>query len=104
MTNISTPPSIALMPDLEAAWQDVDISFDRFCLVAGIGAMEQVLREDAQRLGLTDFLMCGTAPLSRHHCAKVWSLRQPHEREPFHAADYHHRSGFGQASISGPWR
>src|SRR5450759_2122344 len=50
MTNITTPSSIALMPGLEAAWQDVDISFDRFCLVAGIGAMEQVLREDAQRL------------------------------------------------------
>src|ERR1019366_3910086 len=50
MTNTSTPSSIALMPGLEAAWQDVAISFDRFCLVAGIGAMEQVLREDAQRL------------------------------------------------------
>jgi putative transposase len=50
MKNITTPSLIALRPDLEAAWQDVDISFDRFCLVAGIGAMEQVLREDAQRL------------------------------------------------------
>jgi hypothetical protein len=50
MTNITTPSSIARMPGLEAAWQDVDISFDRFCLVAGIGAIEQVLREDAQRL------------------------------------------------------
>ena len=50
MTNIATPSSIALMRGFEAAWQDVDISFDRFCLVAGIGAMEQVLREDAQRL------------------------------------------------------
>ena len=50
MTNITTPSSIALMPSLEAAWQDVDITFDCFCLVAGIGAMEQVLREDAQRL------------------------------------------------------
>ena len=49
MTNIITPSSIAPMPSLEAAWQDVDSSFDRFCLVAGIGAMEQVLREDAQR-------------------------------------------------------
>ena len=28
----------------------MDISFDRFCLMAEIGAMEQVLREDAQRL------------------------------------------------------
>src|SRR5450830_1322179 len=50
MTNITTPSTIALMPGFEAAWQDVDSSFDRFCLVAGIGAMEQVLREDAQRL------------------------------------------------------
>jgi putative transposase len=50
MTNITTPSSIGQMPGLKAAWQDVDISFDRFCLVAGIGAMEQVLREDAQRL------------------------------------------------------
>ena len=50
MTNITTPSSIALMPSLQAAWRDVDISFDRFCLVAGIGAIEQVLREDAQRL------------------------------------------------------
>src|SRR5450759_1609910 len=50
MTNIITPSSIAPMPSLEAAWQDVDSSFDRFCLVAGIGAMEQTLREDAQRL------------------------------------------------------
>ena len=50
MTNITTPTSITLMPSLEAAWQDVDISFDRFGLVAGIGAIEQVLREDAQHL------------------------------------------------------
>ena len=50
MTNITTPSSIVLMPDLEAAWQDVDSSFDRFCMVVGIGAKEQVLREDAQRL------------------------------------------------------
>jgi putative transposase len=50
MTTITTPSSVALMRGLEAAWHDVDISFDRFCLVAGIGAMEQVRREDAQRL------------------------------------------------------
>ncbi len=38
------------MPRLEAAWQDVDSSFERFCLTAGIDAMEQMLRGDAQRL------------------------------------------------------
>lgn len=50
MTNPSTTSPIALVPGLEAAWQDVDSSFERFCLTAGIGAMEQMLCEDAQRL------------------------------------------------------
>jgi transposase-like protein len=39
-----------LVPSLEAAWQDVDRSFERFCLTAGIGAIEQMLCEDAQQL------------------------------------------------------
>jgi len=38
------------VPSLETAWQDVDRSFERFCLTAGIGAIEQMLCEDAQRL------------------------------------------------------
>jgi hypothetical protein len=32
------------------AWRDVDSSFERFCLTAGIGAIEQMMREDAQQL------------------------------------------------------
>src|SRR5665648_481583 len=39
-----------LVPSLEAAWRDVDLSFERFCLTAGIGAIEQMLCGDAQRL------------------------------------------------------
>ena len=50
MTTITTPSSLALVPSLEAAWQDVDSSFERFCLTAGIGAIEQMLCEDAQQL------------------------------------------------------
>ena len=50
MTNATTLSSITLAPSLEAAWQDVDSSFERFCLTAGIGALEQMLCEDAQRL------------------------------------------------------
>lgn len=50
MTNTTTPSPIARVPGLEAAWQDVDSSFERFCLTAGVEAMEQMLREDAQRL------------------------------------------------------
>ncbi|MGB6947940.1 MAG: transposase, partial [Methyloceanibacter sp.] len=41
---------MTLVPSLEAAWRDVDISFERFCLTAGLGAIEQMLCEDAQRL------------------------------------------------------
>ena len=50
MTTISMPSSLALAPSLKMARQDVDSSFERFCLTAGIGAIEQMLCEDAQRL------------------------------------------------------
>ena len=50
MTRITTTSSLALVPSVEMAWQDVDSSFERFCLTAGIGAMEQILCDDAQQL------------------------------------------------------
>src|SRR5215213_5133043 len=50
MRNSTTTSSMTPVPRLEAAWQDVDSSFERFCLTAGIGAIEQMLCEDAQRL------------------------------------------------------
>ena len=50
MTTITTPSSLAPVPSLETAWQDVDSSFERFCLTAEIGAIEQMLCEDAQQL------------------------------------------------------
>src|SRR5256884_5677248 len=50
MTTITTPSSLVLVPSLETAWQDVDSSFERFCLTAGIGAIEQMLCDDAQQL------------------------------------------------------
>ena len=50
MTSTTTTPLFALVPSLETAWQDVDTSFERFCLTAGIGAIEQMLRDDAQQL------------------------------------------------------
>ena len=50
MTSTTTTSSLALVPSLETAWQDVDSSFERFCLTAGIGAIEQMLCEDAQQL------------------------------------------------------
>ena len=43
----TTTSPFALVPSIETAWQDVDSSFERFCLTAGIGAIEQ---EDAQQL------------------------------------------------------
>jgi hypothetical protein len=35
MTTITTPSSLALVPSLKTAWQDVDSSFERFCLPPG---------------------------------------------------------------------
>src|SRR5215207_11661827 len=50
MTKFTTVSPIALVAGLEEAWQDVNGSFERFCLTAGIEAMEQMLREDAERV------------------------------------------------------
>lgn len=50
MTQASIVSPIPPAPSLERAWEDVGISFERFCLTAGIGALEQMLREDAERL------------------------------------------------------
>src|SRR4029453_16551624 len=50
MTSTTMTSSLALVPSLETAWQDVDSSFERFCLTAGIGAIEQMLGEDARQL------------------------------------------------------
>src|SRR5205814_8581213 len=55
MTTSTTLSSPALVPSLETAWQDVDRSFERFCLTAGIGAIEQMLRDDAQQLTGTPY-------------------------------------------------
>jgi hypothetical protein len=46
MMKDSMPVPIWPGPGLEAAWQDVGASFDRFCLGAGIEALEQMLCED----------------------------------------------------------
>jgi hypothetical protein len=50
MANTSTATCLPLFPSLEMAWRDVDSSFERFSLTAGIGAVEQILREDAEQL------------------------------------------------------
>jgi putative transposase len=55
MTTTTTTPLFALVPSLETAWQDVDRSFERFCLTAGIGAIEQMLGDDAQQLTGTPY-------------------------------------------------
>jgi hypothetical protein len=50
MQNTTTATRIPHFPSVEVAWQDVNSSFDRFCLTAGIGAIEHMLCEDAQQL------------------------------------------------------
>ena len=85
---------LALVPSLETARQDVDSSFERFCLTAGIGAIEQMLRDDAQQLtgtpliansslisacrGFAITLGCLRTPasLARKCCAVLRSLRR----------------------------
>ena len=44
MTQATIVSPILSAPSLERAWEDVGISFERFCLSAGIGALERMLR------------------------------------------------------------
>ena len=68
MTSTTTTALFPLVPSLETAWQDVDRSFERFCLTAGIGAIEQMLRDEAQQLT--------GAPYSRgeHRVGQRWGM------------------------------
>ena len=50
MTKTITATRIPPSANLQLAWQGVESSFERFCLTAGIGAIEQMLRDDAQQL------------------------------------------------------
>ena len=78
MTNLTTTSPLALVPSLETAWQDVDSSFERFCLTAGIGAIEQMLCEDAQQLA--------GAPHSRGGGALATAGAEPRARSASMAA------------------
>lgn len=49
-TSMSAAIPATLMPSVEVAFQDVQLSFERFCLAAGIAAFGQILEEDAARL------------------------------------------------------
>jgi putative transposase len=50
MTNHSTSASSAPAAGLSEAWRAVEESFERFCLTAGIAAMEEMLQAEADRL------------------------------------------------------
>ena len=50
MMKSSTETRIPLSANIQAAWQDVDSSFERFCLTAGLGAIEQMLCDDVRQL------------------------------------------------------
>ena len=50
MKKSSTETRIPLSANIQSAWQDVDSSFERFCLTTGLGAIEQMLGDDARQL------------------------------------------------------
>jgi hypothetical protein len=49
MTSTTMTPSFALVPSLETAWQDVDSSFERFCLTADGGEQSSNLPHRRRR-------------------------------------------------------
>jgi hypothetical protein len=59
MTTATTPSSLALIPSLKTAWQDVDSSFESFCLKAGIGAIEQIYARTRSSLSARGIIVAG---------------------------------------------
>mgnify|MGYP006989105455 CR=1 FL=1 len=52
MTRANTNSAPVTMPSVspQGAFQEVQASFERFCLISGIAALEEMLNEDAQAL------------------------------------------------------
>src|SRR6266849_4566273 len=50
MKESSTSATVVPVAIVEEAWQEVGASFERFCLTAGIGALANMMEEDAARL------------------------------------------------------
>ena len=70
MTHATTGSTIPPAPSLETAGEDVHISFERFRLTAGIGALGQMLREDANRLLRSGVARSDGSCLARYHPKK----------------------------------
>src|SRR5215813_4178321 len=79
MTKTITATRIPPSANLQLAWQGVESSFERFCLTAGIGAIEQMLRDDAQ--------MISSQPLTFEILRSVDSGVAPHHRSPASATE-----------------
>ncbi len=52
MTRTNTNPTAIAMPAVspQDAFQEVQASFERFCLISGIAALEEMLQEDTTAL------------------------------------------------------
>src|SRR6516164_8376892 len=83
MTSTTTTPSFALAPSLKTAWQDVDSSFERFCLTAGIEAVSKCCARmprisPANRIAgaATEWGIAGAEPKARSAstAARLWSV------------------------------
>ena len=80
MANTTTATCLPLFPSLEMAWRDVDSSFERFCLTAGIGALEQMLRQDAQQLTGAPHTIIGSNPSCAAPGGRQGAVLAPHRR------------------------
>jgi putative transposase len=50
MKEATTSAAVVPAAIVEAAWQEVGASFERFCLTAGIATLAHMMDEDAARL------------------------------------------------------
>jgi hypothetical protein len=67
-----TTPAGIVATGIEAAWENVAVSFERFCLTAGVATLAEMMERDAAKL-------CG--PRRRRRQAPAWAAgRSDRER------------------------
>jgi hypothetical protein len=72
MAKAAAPRALAVTPRMEEAWQAVDACFGRFCLTAGIEALQAMMATDVE-----DSVREAARPWSR----AAWSPLGPHARQ-----------------------
>ena len=73
MKKSTTSPAAVPTAIVEEAWQQVSVSFERFCLTAGIATLTRMMEEDADGLCGPRYCPAGVATVTNGRQQRVES-------------------------------